>query len=342
MEPITAQKVLKALNRITDNRIPAQDIPKKPGNHPFILEKNSGIPGKAILETPGLVVGNLDKPIATMGIGMTLTENMIELAGALDLDAILVHHPVADAASSGGVPLKPYLELYNLALFELHEAFHGLHPGIAFLHGHTVLDSDHCFGGIPGNIIFLGKALPEIHSAKDIIRRLNDFMAFEKEHEVLDAEIKIRACPSMKETTLTAVPKILNGAPDSPVENVLHIFPHTGFTARHLEQALDQYPETDTIITSISRVLETSDIVAKARSMGLTLIIGNSHAHEIFENGLPLACALRYELPHVELMMLRERVTAVPLKQFGNSKIQNYGQQMAKYLTNPLSNKKEI
>lgn len=333
MEPITAQTVLTALNRITGKRIPEPDIPKEPGRHPFILEKNSGIPGKTILETPGLVVGNPDKPIATMGIGMTLTESMIELAGALGLDAILVHHPVADAASSGGVPLKSYLELYKLALFELHEAFHGLHPGIAFLHGHTVLEIDHRFGGIPGNIIFSGKSLPEIQSANDIIQRLNAFMDVEKEREVLNMEMKIRDCASMKETALTAVPKILSGTLDSPVKHVLHIFPHTGFTARHLEQALEQYPETDTIITSISRVLETSDMVSAARSMGLTMIIGNSHAQEIFENGLPLAWALNHELTHLELIMLRERVTALPLKEFGNRKIQDYGQQMANHLT---------
>lgn len=146
-------------------------------------------------------------------------------------------------------------------------------------------------------------------------------------------EMKIRDCASMKETALTAVPKILSGTLDSPVKHVLHIFPHTGFTARHLEQALEQYPETDTIITSISRVLETSDMVSAARSMGLTMIIGNSHAQEIFENGLPLAWALNHELTHLELIMLRERVTALPLKEFGNRKIQDYGQQMANHLT---------
>lgn len=70
---------------------------------------------------------------------MTLTESVIELASAMNLDLIVVHHPVADAASSGGVPFSDYLPLYNLALIEMHEAFHGLHPGMTLLHGHRKL-----------------------------------------------------------------------------------------------------------------------------------------------------------------------------------------------------------
>ncbi len=63
---------------------------------------------------------------------MTMTEGSIELAGATGVDAIVAHHPIAEAANSGGVILKNYLDLYNVAAFELHEAFHGLHPGIPF------------------------------------------------------------------------------------------------------------------------------------------------------------------------------------------------------------------
>lgn len=337
MEPITVQTVLEALNRITGGRIPASDIPKKAGSHPFVLEKNSGLVGKAVLETPGLVVGDLEKPIASMGIGMTLTESMIELAGAMRLDAILVHHPVADGASAGGVALKPYLELYKLALFELHEAFHGLHPGIAFLHGHTVEKSEHQVGGIPGNIITYGRALPEIRTANDILNRLNAFMDIENERRVHGMETEIRGCSQMQETTLAAMPILLSGTPESQVSHVLHIYPHTGFTACHLEEALVRFPETDTIVASISRVLETSALVAMARAKGLTFIVGNSHALEIFENGLPLASAIAELLPGLPLVMLRERMTATPVRQFGNARMQAYGQEMAAHLINSFA-----
>jgi hypothetical protein len=331
-EGCTVQTVLDTLDRITGGRLPPPGACRSPGSHPFVLEKSSGIAGKSVLETPGLVVGDPDKPVASMGIGMTLTESMIELAGALGLDAILVHHPVADAASSGGVPLKPYLDLYGLALFELHEAFHGLHPGIAFLHGHRVLGVDHCFAGIPGNIVLRGKSLPEVRTAGDILKRLDTFMDVEREREILETEAGLRACPGMRESSLTAVPGILSGSPDSRVDQVLHIFPHTGFTASHLAQALDRYPGIDTVIASISRVPAKGDMAEVARKRGLTLIIGNSHAHEILENGLPLAWAIRHYLPGLDLVILRERVTAVPLDRFGNRAIQEYGQRMAGHL----------
>ena len=63
---------------------------------------------------------------------MTLTESCIELAGATGVNVIITHHPIADAANSGGVTLENYLGLYNISAIELHEAFHGLHPGLSF------------------------------------------------------------------------------------------------------------------------------------------------------------------------------------------------------------------
>lgn len=71
-----------------------------------------------------------------IAVMMAMTECAIELAAATGVDAMVTYHPIADAASSGGVLLKTYLDTYNLAAFELHEAFHGLHPGIPWLHGH--------------------------------------------------------------------------------------------------------------------------------------------------------------------------------------------------------------
>jgi len=329
---VTALAVIDALNKITGGRIPLPGTPLVPGSHPFIVEKSSGIPGKAVLEIPGLLVGKPDKPISSIGVGMTLTESMIELAGSIGLDAIITHHPVADAANSGGVPLKPYLELYNLALFELHEAFHGLHPGIACMHGHRVLEKDIHYGGIPGNVLLYGQALPGIANAGDILKRLNSFINLETEKRMLAAEAEIRASTGICETTLSARPKIMCGETGAPVQFVLHIFPHTGFTSKHLESALASYPMTDTIIASISRVLPNDRLTRSIRDKGLTFIIGSSHSQEIYENGLPLAYALKHELPEVSVTMLRERVTATPLENFGSESIQEYARQMAGYL----------
>jgi hypothetical protein len=97
--------------------------------------------------------------------------------------------------------------------------------------------------------------------------------------------------------------------------------------------ALARFPQTDTIIASISRVLPGSDLLAAIRDRGLTFVIGNSHAQEIYENGLPLAYALRHEMPEVALVMLRERVTATAVEQFGNESIQHYARRMARHLT---------
>ena len=61
--------------------------------------------------------------------------------------------------------------------------------------------------------------------------------------------------------------------------------------------------------------------------------VSSGDALEIFENGLPLAYALKHELPEVSLFMLRERITATPLEAFGNQRIQGYARHMAEHLT---------
>ncbi len=335
-ETVTARSVVEALDRITGGRIPPPGTPMVAGSHPFVVKRTSGLAGKAVLETPGLVVGDPGKPIGSMGIAMTLTESVIELAGAMGLDAILTHHPVADAASAGGVPLRPYLDLYHLALFELHEAFHGLHPGIAYLHGHRVVECDIHFSGMPGNVVFFGHALPDVHTAGDILTRLAAFMDREAESRLLALEADIRGCANIRETTLAAPARILVGGVRAPVSRILHVFPHTGFTARHLGMALERFAQVDTVIVSISRVLPDSELAAVIRDRGLTLVAGNSHAQEIYENGLPLAYALQRELPRVDFVILKERITAVPLRHFGNRQIQQYARQMAARLGRPV------
>jgi len=50
---------------------------------------------------------------------------------------------------------------------------------------------------------------------------------------------------------------------------------------------------------------------------------------EIFENGLPLAYALRHHLPDTEVVIFRDRVTATPLSEFGTGVIRDYAEDMA-------------
>lgn len=321
--------VLEALDRITGGRVIKGTGYVARCSSPFVVTKSSDIPGKAVTETPGLVFGNPEAPVKRLGVSMTLTESQLELACALRIDAVVCHHPIADAANSGGVPLKTYLSLYGISVFELHEAFHGLHPGLAFIHGHKVFRVDIAYGGVPGNIMNVGRALPEVKTAGDIIRRLYEFSGIQDEMSILDAERKVRGIDCIEETNVCTRPQILNGSESSPVNTILHIYPHTGFTVAHLEQALREHPDIDTVIASISRVKPDHPLVAAAKEKGLTFICGNTHAMEIFENGMPLAFALQTLLPRVDVFLLRERVTATPVMEAGNPRIREYARTIA-------------
>ncbi|MFZ5642380.1 MAG: Nif3-like dinuclear metal center hexameric protein [Bacillota bacterium] len=321
---ITASDVTNALNTITGGRLPVTITDLFSGKNPFVVVKSSNIPGKEVMEVPGLVYGNPLQPVRKLAVLMTLTETAIELAGATGVDAIVAHHPIADAASCGGVTLKNYLDLYNISVFELHEAFHGLHPGLSYLHGHRAFKVDIAYGGIPGNIMYVGKALPEVETLKDILSRLNSLMCMEEEHNMLKMEREVRNCQAVEETNVATGGKILWGSPDNKVNTVLHIFPHTGFTPDHLERAVREYPEIDTLIASISRVPEDHPLVGKAKDLGLSFVVGNSHAMEIFENGLPLALSLKRLLPGVEIAVFRERYTSTPLEAFSSDPIHAY------------------
>ncbi|WP_026565413.1 Nif3-like dinuclear metal center hexameric protein [Bacillus sp. UNC41MFS5] len=335
----TIHDVLQALNVITKGRMVMDWNEIAKGSNPFVLMKTSNIPGKSVVEIPGLVYGDMNAPVKKIGVAMTMTECGIELASGMGLDLLVVHHPVADAANSGGVPFAQYLPLYNLSVIELHEAFHGLHPGLAYLHGHQKLKTDTSFGGIHGNVLHKGIALEEIQTAGDILKRLDGYIGRQFDSTLLKSEQEIRSTDFLEEATLANPAGILNGKEDTPVKHILHFFPHTGFTVEHLHQALDLYPETDTIIASISRVREDHPLVLEAKRLGLTFIIGNPHSVEILENGLPLAYALEYLLPEIEIYVLRERVTAMPLAYAGHQEIQNYGKDMA---LNYLVSKKSI
>lgn len=330
-------QVVEALNTISKGRMVTDWNEVTSGNNPYVVTKTSNIPGKGIIEIPGLIFGDKQKPVSRIGVGMTLTESMIEMASALRLDVIVVHHPVADAANSGGVPFADYLPLYDLALIEMHEAFHGLHPGVTLLHGHRKLKTDISFCGLPGNVLHKGIALDEIRTAGDILNRIDSWMGREIDQHLLEAEKAIRGEKGLQEATLANPIKLLSGELQSPVKHILHFFPHTGFSVEHLEKALAMYPETDTMIVSISRVREDHEFVRFAQERDLNFIVGNPHSVELMENGLPMAYALEMLLPDVEIIMLRERVTAVSLREVGHKKMVEYGKEMAQSHLVPTS-----
>ncbi|MCP4720515.1 MAG: NGG1p interacting factor NIF3 [Desulfobacteraceae bacterium] len=322
----------KALDVITGGRIMGSREAAT-GTNPFVVTKSSNIPGKAVTETPGLVVGDPDQPIKKVAVMMTLTESAIELAGASGVDAMVAHHPIADGANSGGVLLRTYLGLYNLAVLELHEAFHGLHPGIAYLHGHDASFVDIKYSNIPGNILFVGKPVQGVKTLGDMLSRLDTFMDLDTEAILLEKEQQIRNCQDIEETAVCTRGNILEGDPENSVNKIMHIFPHTGFTPVHMERALNQHPGVDTVLATISRVFPGHGLVQKAKEVGLNFVVGNSHALEIMENGLPLARAISMLLPELEVVIFKERMTSIPINSFGGRKIQDYARRMAeKYL----------
>ncbi|RXT15404.1 Nif3-like dinuclear metal center hexameric protein [Ammoniphilus sp. CFH 90114] len=325
----TVQDVVQELYHLTGGRVLlSKSVPKE--DHPFVIWKSSGIEGKEVLENPGLVYGDPNRRIQKIAVAMTLSEQDIELAAATGVDAIVAHHPIADGASSGGVTLRNYLDLYDIAVIELHEAFHGLHPGIPFLHGHKVRHADIHYGGKEGNVMYIGTPFSEIKTLGDILDRLDTFMALEEEEMTLEAERGLKGLSSsVTETSLVTRGRIFLGETNTPVQHILHIFPHTGFTPEDLVEAKRSFPEIDTVLASISRVRKDSPLVHQARKLGLNFIIGNCHVLEIYENGLPLAYALEMLLPNLEVVIFREKVTSIPLREMGNSRLREYGERMA-------------
>ncbi|MDR1194350.1 MAG: Nif3-like dinuclear metal center hexameric protein [Peptococcaceae bacterium] len=320
--------VLQALDDLTGGRCVKTPGDYAGGQNPFVVTKTSHIPGKAVTELPGLVWGDPEMPVRKIAVLMTMTESAIELAAATGVNALVAHHPIADAANSGGVLIRYYLGIYQLAAFELHEAFHGLHPGIAWLHGHKPFFATVCYDGIPGNIVYVGDALPEIKTVGDLMARLDRLMNVREEEEMLAAERRIRGSQAIEETSVAARCAILAGERDRPVKKVIHMFPHTGFTVRHLEELIRSNPDADTLLATISRVYPGHELISKAKELGLSFVCGNSHAMEIFENGIPLAKAIKHHLPEAEVVIFRERMTSVPLEDFGAAEIQAYGDQM--------------
>ena len=61
--------------------------------------------------------------------------------------------------------------------------FHGLHPGIPLIHGHKTFHVDIAYGGIPGNILFVGRTLDGVNTLGDMLQRLQDFMGLNEEQK---------------------------------------------------------------------------------------------------------------------------------------------------------------
>lgn len=325
--PASVADVFTALNRMTGGRLLA-DTSDGVG-HPFAIVKSSAIQGKGITELPGLIVGDRARSVRRLAVTMTMTESSIELAAAAHVDCIVAHHPVADGASSGGVALSPYLGLYNIALFELHEAFHGLHPGIPQLHGHNPSFVDTAFGGKAGNVIYVGRPLPGISIVGDVLARLGRYLVGDQDLALLEAERRLLSCEDLVDSVTLPRPLLRFGSADAPVSAILHFFPHAGFDAADLERALSTYPEVDLLVASISRLGDEHALLAAIEGTGLPLVFGACHPVEILENGLPLAYALRDLLPEVEILILRERTTLSPLDAFSNTPMGTYGRSIA-------------
>lgn len=322
--------VLTALDDLTNGRCLKTPGDWSAGKNPWVVTKSSNIPGKAVVEMPGLVWGDPEMEVKKIAVMMTMTESAIELAAATGVNALIAHHPIADAANSGGVLIKYYLGAYNLACFELHEAFHGMHPGIPWLHGHKPFFATVCYDGIPGNIVYVGDVLPEIKTVGGMIERLDKLMNVEVDEGMLKMERAHRNCDAIEETSVAARAKILVGSPDRPMKKVIHMFPHCGFTPAHLEKLVADNPGVDTLLATISRVYPGHALIAKAEELGLNFVCGNSHAMEIFENGVPLAQALKNHLPDVEIVIFRERMTSVPLDEIGSPEIREYAGNIAR------------
>jgi hypothetical protein len=325
---IYVKNVLDALDKITGGRV-VKGPADYAGANRFVTTKTSHIPGKTIVELPGLVWGRLDMPVNSLAVLMTLTESAIELAAATGVDALVTHHPIADGANTGGVPAKNYLDLYKIALFELHEAFHGLHPGITWLHGSVANKAYIAFRGTPGKIVWYGEAMPEVPTLGAMISRIEALMGTCMEEDILEYEKKARGCAALDETSVAAKAKIFLGNPDSPLGKTITIFPHTGFGPEDLEAAYAEY-KADTVVANISRPLPGSPLLTKAEELGLNFVAGSSHAMEIFENGVPLAFALKHQIPELDVRIFRERMVNVPLDFIGTEALKDYGRRMAR------------
>jgi hypothetical protein len=321
--------VVAGLDDMTGGRL---STPPGPDN-PWHVTKSSGLQGKSVLETPGLVVGAPDSSVRRIAVAMSVTEHDIELARAMEVDLIVAHHPVADAASSGGVPLVDYLKPYGLSVIECHEAFHGLHPGIAFLHGHEPFFHDGAYGGVHGKVVMVGRPIEGVATLGDVVDRLRAMLGREDDEQVLAREREARDLPELRDSITTPGLRLLHGSADTHLGDlVLHAFPHTGFDVGDLERLLERFPGIGTLMLSISGADAGAEYVRVAAERGIAVMVGSSHANEILENGLPLAIALQRMFPETEVLLFRSRVVALPATRAASGLLADYGDRMADHL----------
>lgn len=328
--PVRVADIVDTLDDMTGGRISA---PPGPDN-PWFVTKSSGLPGKEVTETPGLVIGDPDAVVGRVAVAMSVTEHDIELARAIGVDVIVAHHPIADAASSGGVALADYLPRYGLSVIECHEAFHGLHPGIGFLHGHAPFHHDASFGGSHGKVVMVGRPLPGVQALGDVVTRIRSLLNRDLDEAVLATERSLRGGPDIQDSVTSPGLRILHQRDDrgSLGDVVIHAFPHTGFDGKDLEQLIERHPDAGTLILSISGAEPTDHLVRTAARHGLNVVVGSSHATEILENGIPLALALEQLLPAVEVLLFRSRVVALPLDVAATGGLADYGRRMSDHL----------
>ena len=74
--------VLAALDNLTNGRCLKGPGDWAGGQNPWVVTKSSNIPGKAVVEMPGLVWGDPEMEVKKIAVCMTMTESVIELAAA--------------------------------------------------------------------------------------------------------------------------------------------------------------------------------------------------------------------------------------------------------------------
>ena len=335
--PVTRiRDVVNALDELTGGRLSA---PTGPDN-PWQVTKSSGLVGKSVLETPGLVLGEPNAPVQRLAVAMTMTEQDIELARAIGVDVIVAHHPVADAASSGGVSLVDYLVPYELGVIECHEAFHGLHPGIGYLHGHTPIHHDGSFGGAHGKVVMVGRPLaarakPSQPSASHVRRATSS--------------IDFAPCSAANATSLSWTASAMPGASQQCLTQSMLPACRSSTAARpphSVSSSSMRFPTPGSRRTtstscwivipapapSSSASAVPASMMTTSASRGLGVMVGSSHATEILENGLPLATALDRMFPEVDVLLFRSRVVALPVAAAAEGALAEYGQLMADHL----------
>ncbi len=129
--------------------------------NPFVVTKSSNIPGKAITETPGLIVGNPKMVVRKLAVGMTLTESEIELAGAT--------RGRRAGASSLRLLKRQAAEVCRCAATSTFTIWPSSRPTRPFTadtrasgswRGHVPFKTYIAYGGVPGNMVALtGKPL---------------------------------------------------------------------------------------------------------------------------------------------------------------------------------------